>query len=499
MLNNQAAERILLASFCKTPQSFFDYSEYLDEDDFTSEGHRQTFLAIRKLLLTDGVSRLSKNKLIMSARELGFANYLSVTRNGDLVTAILDEVVGDNDGLAAVKAVKASRLRRDYDRCFREAIEYLQTTDDGPSKIIQRIEEPVYKIGSGYDLANQGPVKLCDGIQEAILEMADNPGHNGLDLGYPVWQHRIGQLRNGSVSLMVATAKAGKSQFGLRAALNTAHKLQIPVFYSDSELNQVSQQVRLAGMFARVPYDIIEGGFWDLTEAELRARNFDDDKVKRILDYGQRMRDPALWTKITKDVMPLMEYMPTYGMSVPEVLPHIKRWLMRDVKPDPDGKFPQCLVVYDYIKLATVDELKGGRIAEWQSHGLNVAALHDFAQQNNIPVLAFGQTNNELTDSPRCIAGGKRILENVDSASMLKRKDDEERAFDPNGSHFIKVWAARFGSATEIGHINVRADLSIGEFEELQYSSVNFAEERRRRLQEARDRSRRKKDDDDDD
>lgn len=499
MLNNQAGERVLLAHFCKTPQAFFDYAEYLDEDDFTSEGHTQIFLSLRKLFLNDGVTKVSKNKIIMAARELGFGNFMSVTRNGELVEAILGEVVEGKDGEAAIRAVKGSRLRRDYTATLRDRIDYLGVTDDSPAKIIQAVEEPIYSIGSGYDLANQGPVKLCDGIEEAITEMANNPGHNGLDLGYPVWQHRIGQLRNGSVSLMVATAKAGKSQFGLRAALNTAHKLGLPVFYADSELNQISQQVRLAGMFARVPYDIIEGGFWDLTEQELRARNFDDDKVKRILQYGQRMRDPALWEKINKDIMPLIEYMPTYGMSVPEVLPHIKRWLMRDVKPDPEGKFPQCLVVYDYIKLATVDELKGGRIAEWQSHGLNVAALHDFAQHHNIPVLAFGQTNNELTSSARCIAGGKRILENVDSASMLKRKDDEERAFDPDGTHFIKVWAARFGSATEIGHINVQADLSIGEFDELDYSSVNFAEERRRRLDEARQNRRRNRDDDDDD
>ena len=499
LVTNQAAERVLLAYLCSYPDAFFAFVEYLDDDDFTSDGHKQTFLALHKLYVTDKLNKVSKNKLIMAARELGFGNYMSVTRNGDLVTAIINEAVDKPDGDAALKAVKSARLRRDYDNLLRDRLEYIRATDDSPSKMIRSIEEPIYKVGSGFDLISQGPVKLCEGIEEAITDMANNPGHNGVDLGYPIWQHRIGQLRNGSVSLVVATAKAGKSQFALRAALNAAHKLQIPVFVADSELNQASQQIRLAGMFAQVPYDIIEGGFWDLSEAELRARNFDDAKIIKIGEYAKRMRDPGLWKKINQDIMPFIEYMPTYGMSVPEVLPHIQRWLMREVKPDPEAKFPQCLVIYDYIKLATLDELKGGKIAEWQSHGLNVASLHDFGQKHNIPTLAFGQTNNELTDSPRCIAGGKRILENVDSATMLKRKDDEERAFDPDGSHFLKVWAARFGSATEIGHIDVAADLSIGEFEELHYSSINFREERQKRIDQAQKRKKRNDDEDDDD
>ena len=155
------------------------------------------------------------------------------------------------------------------------------------------------------------------------------------------------------------------------------------------------------------------------------------------------------------------------------------------MKPDRTTKNAQCLVVYDYIKLATVAELKANHnLAEWQMHGINVALLHDTMKKYNIPCLAFGQTNNEIDEGIKCVAGGKRISENVTSISYLKRKTDDERAFDGSGSHFIRVFGTRYGAGTSIGHINYDADLSCGEFKEIGISTINFNEERQKRLDE---------------
>jgi hypothetical protein len=115
-----------------------------------------------------------------------------------------------------------------------------------------------------------------------------------------------------------------------------------------------------------------------------------------------------------------------------------------------------------------------------------VAALHDFATRYHIPILTFGQTNNVADDGLQCIAGGKRISENVTSISYIKRKSDEERSMDPSGSHYIKVFAARYGGSTgEGGYINYNVNLSCGVFEEIGMGTMNFAEERERRRREA--------------
>jgi hypothetical protein len=173
-------------------------------------------------------------------------------------------------------------------------------------------------------------------------------------------------------------------------------------------------------------------------------------------------------------------------MDMPDVLPYVRRWLMTTVKPDRKTTAAQCLVVYDYIKLGTLDEVKRG-VAEWQQHGINVGMLHSMMKKYNVPCLAFGQTNNELTDGFRCVAGGKRISENVTSISHLKRKTDDELAFDAVGTHMIQVFGTRYGGGTAGSHINFDADLSMGSFTELGMSTVNIDRQRQERLDKWKD------------
>jgi hypothetical protein len=116
-------------------------------------------------------------------------------------------------------------------------------------------------------------------------------------------------------------------------------------------------------------------------------------------------------------------------------------------------------------------------------------------KQYNIAGLAFGQTNNEVDDGIQCVAGGKRISENVTSVSYLKRKSDDERAFDGVGSHFIRVFVTRYGAGTPVGQINLEADLSCGDFKEIGISTVNFNEERQKRLDEFKKNRKHDKDD----
>jgi len=187
------------------------------------------------------------------------------------------------------------------------------------------------------------------------------------------------------------------------------------------------------------------------------------------------------------------------GLGVQDVLPHVRRWLLTKVKPDRETSVPQCLIVYDYIKLATVNELRGGKLQEYQLHGLNLAAMHDFVKKFNVPCLTFGQTNNEVDDDVKCIAGAKRIIENVSSVTLLKKKTEDEVALDPNGTHLARVFMTRFGGGTPNSYINIGADLSWGNFTELNIGTVNFAAEQRRRVEEWRRNRNGNRDNDDED
>lgn len=485
-MSNIQAEKLLLSGLISNPDVFFELTPYLDADiDFTSPGSRLTYEVLCHLYIEQELQKVSRSKILAGARLLGFTDYMQETRNGKALDDILAEHVSDFETKKHFQEVKKHAYIKSLTVKMQEVRNYIGSTDEPLSKIIAKVEDNLVSTAGILDGNEHAPINLTDGLEKFIKSFADDPGHIGLDLGFPVWQSRIGQIRNGSVTFIAGTTKSGKSQLGMRAALIAAHKHGVPVFLVDSELNKNDQRIRLAGMLAEVPYNILETGYWKFTREQLSKEGVEDDcEIEKILEYGRRMRAPEVWE--LADRLPI-HYLSITGMGVQEVLPHLRRWVLTHVKPDRNAKVPQCLIVYDYIKLANIEEIRGGRIPEWQLHGLNVAALHDFATRYHVPIMTFGQTNREADDGLQCIAGGKRIAENVTSISYIKRKSDEERSMDANGSHFMKVFAARYGGSTgEAGYINFRVDLACGMFEEIGMGTVNFAEERERRRREAR-------------
>lgn len=473
-MSNVAAEKVFLAGVTRYPQRLFEFVEYLDEKDFQHSVTCMTFEAIRSLVIDKEAETITKAKLVAEAKALGHHNYLAATKNGEWIDELLGESVAEHELDAHFLEVKRQSLKDQYKESFSELRDYLSSTDDPLSSMISRVENTIVSKVNMLDKGEHAIEDLRDGFEDFINSIADDPGHLGLDLGYPLWQERIGQIRNGAVTFMVGTTGSGKSQFGMKAAVLAARR-GLPVLYLDSELNKQDQWIRIAAMIAKVPSEYIETGFWRMNERELVEQGVKDaHKRDEILACGRRLKEPRLWEAVKR--MPIF-YQSISGLSVPDVLPHIRRWLLTNVKPDRETRVPQCLIVYDYIKLSMTSEISRGVLAEWQQHGLHIAALHDFVNKYNIPCIAFGQTNNEVDEGIRCVAGGKRISENVDSVSYFKRKTDQERANDGSGTHMMKVFKARYGKGLWNSYVNFAADLSCGDFTELDIGNVSTPED----------------------
>jgi hypothetical protein len=496
-MSNVAAEALLLSCFATYPQTFFDVADWLDEDDFEHPGHAMIFMTMKSLYMDREADGVSKLKLIAEAKNLGFENFSGMTKGYVIVDEILKHAVQPVDAPRYFKDVKRQSIMRQYDRVFAEKQAYLRDTTDPITTVIGNIERDIFSVPDCIDEGQHGFIEIALEAEKVITELSNSPGQMGLEVGMPVWQNRVGQIRNAGITFIVATAKTGKSQFGFSRAIYVAHKLRLPVLLLDSELSKNDQIVRLVGMMARVPYQVLETGYWRLSRDELKAIGIPDSELKDYDEYRRRMTDKTFWEKVA--ALPIT-YVSIAGLPMEEVIPRIRRWLMTRVKPNRDAKYPECLIVYDYIKLATMDELKGGRVAEYQVHGMNVATLHtEICQRYNVPVIAFGQTNRELDNDIGCVAGAKRIVDNVTSVTLLKRKSEEEMGFDACGNHLLRVLVARFGQGTPVGHININFDKSMGEIHELGYSPVNFEALKAERLQEWKSKRRKKRDDDDDD
>ena len=500
LMANLAAEKLLLASFIRHSNTFFAFQSFVTEDDFMSIAHKFIFQAMKKLYLDQSMERLSKMKIISTAKDIGCDNFMSITKDGKVLDEIFAETPSEDEAPIHFQAIKKETIKRAYLEVTDQVRGYINTTIDPAIKMVDTIEQQLVNVSQQLNNDDAQIVNLGQDAEAMITDLSNNPGHLGWDLGLPVFQDKIGQVRNGSITFVVGTAKSGKSQFGMRNALHVAHKHRAPVLLIDTELKKKDQIVRLVGMMAGVPYGIIETGFWKLEDSKLVAMGLKPELITAIAEYRRRMNDPILWSKAK--ALPF-SYLEASGMGVEEVIPKIRRWVMTTAKPDKTSKFPQCLVVYDYIKLATFDELRGGKIQEWQLHGLNMAAMHDFVNKWNIPMMALGQTNNTIGYDLKMVAGAKRIVDNVSSVTLLHRKDDDQKSMDGNGNYFLMPLVTRYGAGLHKGHINLAFNPEIGEFNELGLSQIDYRDEQKKRLEEWKkdnyNNKRKKKEDDADD
>lgn len=460
--SNPYAEQLLLASLIQHSEFYFDFGQLLTENDFTVSDYSRIFFIVNSLYESGYDKPLSLVEFEAKSNELGFNDLC----NNEMVEQLFLTTDIDIDNVKEhFYQVKKESIRRKYHDKLLYMMDYIDNVQDPVSTIVSTMEEGIIDVADQLKYGEEGVKNLAAKSADIIYSLSQQPGKLGLDIGFPVWQSYVGELRNGSVTLVLGNTKVGKSQFGMRAAVYVAHKYNIPVLVADSEMDETSQTIRAFGMYSKIPYWILETGYWKLTDEELLKHGFTDNSSDMFMVQQARlkMEDSELMERFQK--IPL-HYLSVNGKSVGDALPYIRQWLVRHTNIDKALKTPQALLVYDYIKLSTIDEVRQG-LQEYQILGLSAGKLHDFAQKYHLPCLTFGQTNRDVDYSINCIAGSKRLAELTDSISLIKRKDPEDLAVDSTGSHMIRVFDARHGSSTGMNYISFDFDGSIGAMNEI--------------------------------
>lgn len=462
-MHNIPAEFGFLAGIIKYPNKYFDFAQYLSIDDFYSKEHQTLFVVLQRILLNaSGDVKITKPMLLAEAATMGIQDFYKQCRDGELIEAVLSFTCAESDVSKSFSLVKKERIKREYDLFLREQTRYVNGTSDTVKQIINNIDSKLISLSSKLD-SNQEKdiIHLPNEAEKIINDLADKPGELGLNIGFPIWQRAIGGLRNGSVTFVAATAKCGKSMLGARAAVEAARF--IPVLYCDSELNETIQSVRTFGMFTEIPYDIIETGYWKQEPGKILEAGYDKTFATQCQLARNTLSNKEVWGSFRSLKL---SYKKMTGMMAREMIPYMRRWILQNVGIDNNTRVPRALIVFDYIKLARVDEVARLGVGAHDVIGDSCMALHDFCEEFNIPMLAFGQTNRLTEPDLNAIAGAKKITELTSSISIMYKKDQEDLVADPIGSHKFHVIASRYGRGVE-PYINFNADLSIGKFTEL--------------------------------
>ena len=433
------AERAILSILLKHPDKFFTINDVLTQADFVNTGAALIFDIIRDLILAGGDVKLDKHLIVAIAEQKGLDGFFHHTLNGELIDAVAEQNVNPSNFIQYVSAIKQASIKRALINTCEDLKDDIESHAGKTVDLRNMVEGRILDSMRAIDTGEEDYQCLANDFEDTILNFAELEGEMGIDIGLPRWQEDVGYIRNGAITGVFASTKVGKSQLSMWAAYQTAIINRLPVLYLDTELQLRQQQMRLAGIMTGIPYSVIEKGRW----------KDNPEQTAKMKEAFVIIRNAPIF------------YKNIAGKSVHSVIPIIRKFVYKELGGPIIGDEGKGLVIYDYIKLMASTDID--RMQEYQLIGLLMSGLHDCGAHLNIPIMALGQLNKQED------IGIRRIVENVDSATILRPKRPEEMEEDgpARGTHVLETRWARNGPGHGYNEwINLHFDKSCGQFRE---------------------------------
>lgn len=274
------------------------------------------------------------------------------------------------------------------------------------------------------------PIDLADGLAEWIEERKKNRIElSGLSTGYPILDKQIDGMIPGTLLIVAARKKMGKSALLTNIGIHVATRLKEPVLYVDTELSFPEWRTRALANIAGV------------AEREVKHGGYSDEVYQRLVKAEILVSNSKI----------LHEYMP--GYSVDKLVALYKKYRHKE---------KIGLILFDYLKEPESSSNDRQR-KEYQILGDVTTKLKDLAGQLNIPALTAVQLNrdNDIADSDRVARYG-------DVIAHWGVRDDKEREEGgvSSGTHKLVIKDTRRGGATSnhgIGYFFFKEELTISE------------------------------------
>jgi len=405
-------ERALLAFCFKNADHYYDLAQNVSAGDFLYDQHAIIFTMLGTLA-SQGTAKFDLPLLVNEGQVHGVLQNMGGI---DYLQSINDMSITDkNFSVYLQEVMEASTKFKLYDITQAGLEEMAENAKTGKTSedLIGKLELGILDL-STKSTAIKEPRNLSEGLRELLEERKNNPVKQmGIPTGYQILDKQIDGLVPGTLTVVAARPKMGKSTFLSNIAAHVAYKgdPKYPVLYVDTEMSFDQWRDRIiAGMSGYRERDIKHGGY-------------DDEMYQRIL---------TKCVKLIEAGKLFHEYMPGYNVDKLTAL-YKKYKLKHDIG----------LMIFDYIKEPESSSLDRQR-KEYQILGDVTTRLKDLAGQLDIPCLTAVQLNRD-----KDIADSDRIARYADLICQWTfRNDDEKDGKEDSGSHKIMVRETRRGGMT---------------------------------------------------
>lgn len=449
VLNDSVSENAVIGSLIKHgSDAFFDICDMLSVDTFFVTQNGALYKIIHYAYNND-IKILDIPTILSISKDLKLSSLISKKDISDKIQAACD--------LSNLKILVGKIRKLEIGRILygqlSDRLKNLESINgsESISAILTNIE---FNLESLFN-DTKSIIKMGSGLADRLVELTKNPVTQvGISTGYPIYDAAIGGgLRDGSVNVIGARIKQGKSFFLNSVALNAA-KSGINVLYLDTEMATSEQEIRCVANLSGVDINNIETGRFGSSEMN----------ITKVINAANKL-----------EKLPY-EHINVSGIPFEEQIAIMSRWL-RSKQKIIDGSLQKTLIIYDYLKLTTSSGINSN-LAEYQLLGFMITTLHNLSVRYNFPILTAVQLNRDGIDeeSSGVAAGSDRILWLCANFSIFKNKSPEELGLDPieNGNKKLVVIAARHGPGlAERDYINYSLNASKGILKEGKLLSQN--------------------------
>lgn len=411
ILSDVAAERAILAGICRYGEAaYYSVVDYVRDSTFQEEINQVIFKCLKHLFDNNDNIQIDVPTMFSAAQDLGLEHFFAKTNDAQHLQAILALPVELSNVRRHAGKIRKLEIANLLHQQLGEARGKLLdvTGNESITQIVGIAEDTIFNFASLLDEEVE-LAPIGDGLYDRIKYLADNPVEQiGISTGFGRYDAAIGGgLRNGTISLIGARTKQGKSILLNNMIYHITHKLNIPVLNLDTEMVSSDIEMRTLALMTKVPINDIETGrFANMPESSEKI--YDAVKILKTIPYTH------------KNIV---------GKQLDEQLAIARRWITKHVGVNDDGTAKPCVIIYDYLQLMDAEDM-GGKMQEYQALGFMIKNLHTFAVRHNLPILASIQLNRDgvNVEGTQVVSGSDRIAHTCSNLTIFKNKSDEEMA-----------------------------------------------------------------------
>jgi replicative DNA helicase len=403
-------ERAVLSYCFKDIDYFYSMTSKISEEDFLDDSHQLLFVILKELA-NSGVNKFDLSMVVNKSQSL---DVLELIGGVGYLQSVVNMPISDENFEIYLENVMESSIKYKTYSSLQKHLSFIEKnaqTGKNSSDLISGIENNILDLSSN-SLLNEDPKVFGDDIDKFIESRKDKKTvMTGISTGYPVLDKQIDGMIPGTLMVVAARKKMGKSTFLTNIGLYNAYIARVPTLYIDTEMTYVEWQTRALAVITGIKERGIKHGGWN--KVQLDKLN----KAKELLKKGKIFH----------------KYMP--GYSVDKIVSLCKKYKVKE---------NIGLIIFDYLKEPDLSTVGEGR-KEYQILGDVTTKLKDLSGILDVPALTAVQLNrqNNIADSDRIARYGDIV-----SYWGLRTEDEKKAGGAECGQYKLVIKDTRRGGST---------------------------------------------------